>query len=556
MSIDIFKQSGARLGARAVRPARESITTGRLPGSNLLGTTQATRLPVEKLQNAITNIARYQTEFNAAQEENRIKDKNAKYSVLLTEEARSWAEEQAKKPTFGEESMEEYDKSWEAFKVAKLKEFEINYYKNDPKAWETGEVALKSIFNQIGNIHYANRNKKQNANTITTLEQDKRNFIKTLGELKGQSKIAFKNYVLKVTPSLAARGREVGYNYNLDNFTSTFLNEYYKSHLIDDYTEDGPLGKQVDYDSAIKNLESKEPEEYFADLNKSEKLQLKKFFNTLAKDQREQLKLLEDENNAKLFENYFDKVIDFDPLNPAKYVDPNEIANANFVGKKGIELKKQLLELHRSYYTKQIKTKPSAYNTTLDQVLDGTTTDLTTKNIVIDGKAYSIITNPFISSNDKLQFKNLLDQNIRDDTSSKVLKDAISKFKTQAQNYEVNLRGPMDIARNSIDATNNYVNFLNIKYKEIATKIEQGVSPDELFNPQSNDYIFKDVGNYQPNIKEEQKWLQNQSTGKKVENIYPLPTKEAIELLKENNDKYKTLFIDMFGLEAYNKHSK
>ena len=33
-------------------------------------------------------------------------------------------------------------------------------------------------------------------------------------------------------------------------------------------------------------------------------------------------------------------------------------------------------------------------------------------------------------------------------------------------------------------------------------------------------------------------------------------TKEAIELLNDDNEKYKTLFIDMFGLEAYNKHSK
>ena len=72
-------------------------------------------------------------------------------------------------------------------------------------------------------------------------------------------------------------------------------------------------------------------------------LEIQKTYIAFNKKQKERLTSLTDARNDKLFEKYFDQVIRFDPLNPDQYLDPNEISNAKFIGKKGIEFKKQLL---------------------------------------------------------------------------------------------------------------------------------------------------------------------------------------------------------------------
>jgi|TARA_R100000234_G_scaffold86298_1_gene55119 hypothetical protein len=555
--MDAFKGRGPKLN-------RETINTGSITQSNFLSAVAGSRIPTEKLQNTFTQIARYQGAYIEEQEKNRIIDKNQKYSVLLTEESREWAENQKSKSFFGEEPENQYDKNWNDYKTNILKKYKRDFYKDDDKAWEKGEVVLKDVLNRTANIHYQNRNKKQNANTITNLVEGKRIIIDELGKMKGNSKIAYKNYILKLLPNLAKRGAEVGYNYDLEEYRSIFLQKYYQSHLLDDYSEDDELiGTKIDYDQAIEDLRETDKEKikpYYKDLTDEQKLEIQKTYIAFNKKQKERLTSLTDARNDKLFEKYFDQVIRFDPLNPDQYVDPNEISNAKFIGKKGIELKKQLLELHTKYFTKKIKTNPAAYNKTLEQILDGTTRDLISKNIVIDGERYSVITNPFISADDKVFFKELIEKDVADESSTKAYKDAVTKFNSQVKEYEVNLRGSLDIASDTIFATQNYISYINLKLIEIQKKMKDGINPDDFFNPSSKDYLFRDINNYVPSRNLQQEWLKdsvNSADQSKIEDVsFPKPSQKAIELLQSDDEKYKNDFIEKYGINTYEKHRK
>ena len=160
MSIDIFKQTGARLGRRATRPVRDGIGQPAVGGGlELIGV--ATGQAVDTgLEDVVTKIAGYQAKLNEKEEEQRIRNKNTTEAARLEKRLQLKMDEWKSDENFSTWTPEEFTNKWNAYEKQELNNLKNIIFKNDERAFARFESAYYTIFNNNRRVFRKERQDK------------------------------------------------------------------------------------------------------------------------------------------------------------------------------------------------------------------------------------------------------------------------------------------------------------------------------------------------------------------------------------------------------------
>lgn len=173
MSIDIFKQTGARLGARAVRPVRDGIGQPAVGGGLDLIGVAAGQAAGTGFQDVITKIANYQAKQDEQEENVRIQNKNSTEAAKLERRIQLQMDKWKEDPNFASWTPEEFNLKWNAFEKQELNNLKNIIFKNDERAFARFESAYYTIFNNNRRIFRAEKQDKLRLDSLINLNRRK-----------------------------------------------------------------------------------------------------------------------------------------------------------------------------------------------------------------------------------------------------------------------------------------------------------------------------------------------------------------------------------------------
>jgi len=173
MSINIFKQTGARLGARAARPVRDGIGQPAVGGGLDLIGVAAGQAAGTGFQEVITKVANYQAKQDEQEENVRIQNKNSLEAARLERRIQLKMDGWKEDPDFANWTPEEFNLKWNAFEKQELNNLKNNIFKNDERAFARFESAYYTIFNNNRRIFRAEKQDKLRLDSLINLNRRK-----------------------------------------------------------------------------------------------------------------------------------------------------------------------------------------------------------------------------------------------------------------------------------------------------------------------------------------------------------------------------------------------
>jgi len=515
MSIDIFKQTGARLGRRATRPVRDGIGQPAVGGGvDLIGVATGQAVGTG-LEDVVTKIAGYQAKLNEKEEEQRIKNKNTTEAARLEKRLQLKMDEWKSDEKFSTWTPEEFTNKWNAYERQELNNLKNNIYKNDQRAFARFESAYYTIFNNnrrvfrkerqdkilydgMFNLNRAKTARSNSYATIptTTLDTDKiwkeiyesgARDIKAEGDqenaLNGNKTINDVNaeidlHEFNIWQQILSRA-------TMFTKKNPFYDEQKAIELGDQYTESEYI---TDWDKVKSWLEG--DKEYAGKkMNPAFVDDLKDYAFKEGDRQEQTLKDKKIKIETALYKDYFEQIIRYEG-DTKNYITEETIENSNLEPK----LKEDLISLRNDYIQGRIVIDAALELEVWNKLYKGEITSFYNQDFTVEDpnsagqskKENSIATAKFISLETKQKMEQYLENKKKNPSLANAERTAYNEFEAWIKNKKQEIHG----RRGDNTYGNSYYYQIRLKYFQKFTEgLEAGKSWQQLLTESSQDYI-------------------------------------------------------------------
>jgi len=515
MSIDIFKQTGARLGRRATRPVRDGIGQPAVGGGvDLIGVATGQAVGTG-LEDVVTKIAGYQAKLNEKEEEQRIKNKNTTEAARLEKRLQLKMDEWKSDEKFSTWTPEEFTNKWNAYERQELNNLKNNIYKNDQRAFARFESAYYTIFNNnrrvfrkerqdkilydgMFNLNRAKTARSNSYATIptTTLDTDKiwkeiyesgARDIKAEGDqenaLNGNKTINDVNaeidlHEFNIWQQILSRA-------TMFTKKNPFYDEQKAIELGNQYTESEYI---TDWDKVKSWLEG--DKEYAGKkMNPAFVDDLKDYAFKEGDRQEQTLKDKKIKIETALYKDYFEQIIRYEG-DTKNYITEETIENSNLEPK----LKEDLISLRNDYIQGRIVIDAALELEVWNKLYKGEITSFYNQDFTVEDpnsagqskKENSIATAKFISLETKQKMEQYLENKKKNPSLANAERTAYNEFEAWIKNKKQEIHG----RRGDNTYGNSYYYQIRLKYFQKFTEgLEAGKSWQQLLTESSQDYI-------------------------------------------------------------------
>jgi len=515
MSIDIFKQTGARLGRRATRPVRDGIGQPAVGGGvDLIGVATGQAVGTG-LEDVVTKIAGYQAKLNEKEEEQRIRNKNTTEAARLEKRLQLKMDEWKSDEKFSTWTPEEFTNKWNAYERQELNNLKNNIYKNDQRAFARFESAYYTIFNNnrrvfrkerqdkilydgMFNLNRAKTARSNSYATIptTTLDTDKiwkeiyesgARDIKAEGDqenaLNGNKTINDVNaeidlHEFNIWQQILSRA-------TMFTKKNPFYDEQKAIELGDQYTESEYI---TDWDKVKSWLEG--DKEYAGKkMNPAFVDDLKDYAFKEGDRQEQTLKDKKIKIETALYKDYFEQIIRYEG-DTKNYITEETIENSNLEPK----LKEDLISLRNDYIQGRIVIDAALELEVWNKLYKGEITSFYNQDFTVEDpnsagqskKENSIATAKFISLETKQKMEQYLENKKKNPSLANAERTAYNEFEAWIKNKKQEIHG----RRGDNTYGNSYYYQIRLKYFQKFTEgLEAGKSWQQLLTESSQDYI-------------------------------------------------------------------
>lgn len=515
MSIDIFKQTGARLGRRATRPVRDGIGQPAVGGGlDLIGVATGQAVGTG-LEDVVTKIAGYQAKLNEKEEEQRIRNKNTTEAARLEKRLQLKMDEWKSDENFSTWTPEEFTNKWNAYEKQELNNLKNIIFKNDERAFARFESAYYTIFNNnrrvfrkerqdkilydgMFNLNRAKTARSNSYASISTTTLDTPKIWKEIYESGARDIKAEgdQENALNGNKTINDVNAEIDlFEFNLwkqvlsraTMFTkkNPFYDEQKAIELGDQYTESEYI---TDWDKVKSWLEG--DKEYAGKkMNPTFVDGLKDYAFKEGDRQEQTLKDKKIKIETALYKDYFEQIIRYEG-DTQNYITEETIENSNLEPK----LKEDLISLRNDYIQGRIVIDAALELEVWNKLYKGEITsfynqDFTVKDPNSAGqsrKENSIATAKFISLETKQKMERYLENKKKNPSLANSEKTAYNEFETWIKKKKEEIHG----RRGDNTYGNSYYYQIRLKYFQKFTEgLEAGKSWQQLLTASSQDYI-------------------------------------------------------------------
>ena len=515
MSIDIFKQTGARLGRRAVGPVRDGIRQPAVGGGLDLIGVAAGQAVGTGLEDVVTKIAGYQAKLNEKEEEQRIRNKNTTEAARLEKRLQLKMDEWKSDENFSTWTPEEFTNKWNAYEKQELNNLKNNIFKNDERAFARFESAYYTIFNNnrrvfrkerqdkilYDGMFNLNRAKTARSNSYATIPTTTLDTVKIWNEIYESGKRDIKaegdqENALNGNKTINDVNAEIDlFEFNLwkqvlsraTMFTkkNPFYDEQKAIELGDQYTESEYI---TDWDKVKSWLEG--DKEYAGKkMNPTFVDGLKDYAFKEGDRQEQTLKDKKIKIETALYKDYFEQIIRYEG-DTQNYITEETIENSNLEPK----LKEDLISLRNDYIQGRIVIDAALELEVWNKLYKGEITSFYNQDFTVEDpnsagqsrKENSIATAKFISLETKQKMERYLENKKKNPSLANSEKTAYNEFETWIKKKKEEIHG----RRGDNTYGNSYYYQIRLKYFQKFTEgLEAGKSWQQLLTASSQDYI-------------------------------------------------------------------
>lgn len=515
MSIDIFKQTGARLGRRAVGPVRDGIRQPAVGGGLDLIGVAAGQAVGTGLEDVVTKIAGYQAKLNEKEEEQRIRNKNTTEAARLEKRLQLKMDEWKSDENFSTWTPEEFTNKWNAYEKQELNNLKNNIFKNDERAFARFESAYYTIFNNnrrvfrkerqdkilydgMFNLNRAKTARSNSYASIPTTTLDTPKIWKEIYESGARDIKAEgdQENALNGNKTINDVNAEIDlFEFNLwkqvlsraTMFTkkNPFYDEQKAIELGDQYTESEYI---TDWDKVKSWLEG--DKEYAGKkMNPTFVDGLKDYAFKEGDRQEQTLKDKKIKIETALYKDYFEQIIRYEG-DTKNYITEETIENSNLEPK----LKEDLISLRNDYIQGRIVIDAALELEVWNKLYKGEITSFYNQDFTVEDpnsagqsrKENSIATAKFISLETKQKMERYLENKKKNPSLANSEKTAYNEFEAWIKNKKQEIHG----RRGDNTYGNSYYYQIRLKYFQKFTEgLEAGKSWQQLLTESSQDYI-------------------------------------------------------------------
>ena len=520
MSIDIFKQTGARLGARATRPVRDGIAQPAVGGGLDLIGVAAGQAVGTGFQEVITKIANYQAKQDEKEENVRIQNKNSTEAAKLERRIQLQMDKWKEDPNFANWTPEEFNLKWNAFEKQELNNLKNIIFKNDERAFAKFESAYYTIFNNNRRIFRAEKQDKLRLDSLISLNRRKTARYSAPDGLKVESidsgnvwnwyesELKEIDKDAKVANTIDGTGSQPQIDAEKRLFLKTTFETIFRkgtiflknNELYDPESEDFANDKVTDWNKVINYIENED--EY---QGKAIPVDMKNELLAWArgeKSKQEQLFKIEKEKrkDAGLASLTKSVLTGFDINNPTAYITEEQIRTDGVnAGLTSTEIN-SLVRARRDIVENAGKVKDDTliFQDLLFKITTGEITDgnqiLSNDKLVPKYYNLNIISHPDLNTSSKIELLNKISE-----MKKPKVKEANRLFNLKVKSYDDQVEGKIKTnvgkRRYANYVVNKTIEFNELIFQEIkeGSKKGQRYTVKDLLDQDSEYYIFSDI---------------------------------------------------------------
>tara|TARA_R100000152_G_C6769891_1_gene195877 strand:+ start:125 stop:1921 length:1797 start_codon:yes stop_codon:yes gene_type:complete len=520
MSIDIFKQTGARLGARATRPVRDGIAQPAVGGGLDLIGVAAGQAVGTGFQEVITKIANYQAKQDEKEENVRIQNKNSTEAAKLERRIQLQMDKWKEDPNFANWTPEEFNLKWNAFEKQELNNLKNIIFKNDERAFAKFESAYYTIFNNNRRIFRAEKQDKLRLDSLISLNRRKTARYSAPDGLKVESidsgnvwnwyesELKEIDKDAKVANTIDGTGSQPQIDAEKRLFLKTTFETIFRkgtiflknNELYDPESEDFANDKVTDWNKVINYIENED--EY---QGKAIPVDMKNELLAWArgeKSKQEQLFKIEKEKrkDAGLASLTKSVLTGFDINNPTAYITEEQIRTDGVnAGLTSTEIN-SLVRARRDIVENAGKVKDDTlifqdllFKITIGEITDGNQI-LSNDKLVPKYYNLNIISHPDLNTSSKIELLNKISE-----MKKPKVKEANRLFNLKVKSYDDQVEGKIKTnvgkRRYANYVVNKTIEFNELIFQEIkeGSKKGQRYTVKDLLDQDSEYYIFSDI---------------------------------------------------------------
>ena len=520
MSIDIFKQTGARLGARATRPVRDGIAQPAVGGGLDLIGVAAGQAVGTGFQEVITKIANYQAKQDEKEENVRIQNKNSTEAAKLERRIQLQMDKWKEDPNFANWTPEEFNLKWNAFEKQELNNLKNIIFKNDERAFAKFESAYYTIFNNNRRIFRAEKQDKLRLDSLISLNRRKTARYSAPDGLKVESidsgsvwdwyesELGEIDKDAKVANTIDGTGSQPQIDAEKRLFLKTTFETIFRkgtiflknNELYDPESEDFANDKVTDWNKVINYIENED--EY---QGKAIPVDMKNELLAWArgeKSKQEQLFKIEKEKrkDAGLASLTKSVLTGFDINNPTAYITEEQIRTDGVnAGLTSTEIN-SLVRARRDIVENAGKVKDDTlifqdllFKITIGEITDGNQI-LSNDKLVPKYYNLNIISHPDLNTSSKIELLNKISE-----MKKPKVKEANRLFNLKVKSYDDQVEGKIKTnvgkRRYANYVVNKTIEFNELIFQEIkeGSKKGQRYTVKDLLDQDSEYYIFSDI---------------------------------------------------------------
>ena len=520
MSIDIFKQAGARLGARATRPVRDGIGQPAVGGGLDLIGVAAGQAAGTGFQDVITKIANYQAKQDEKEENVRIENKNSSEAAKLERRVQLQMDKWKEDETFATWTPEEFNAKWNSFEKQELNNLKNIIFKDDERAFAKFESAYYTIFNNNRRIFRAEKQDKLRLDSLINLNRRKTARYSAPDALKVdsidsgnvwnwyESELKEIDKDAKVANTIDGTGSQPQIDAEKRLFLKTTFETIFrkatifqkKNELYDPNSKDFAKDKVTDWNKVINYIENE-------NTYQGEAIPVDMKNELLAwargeKSKQEQLSKIEKEKrkDAGLTSLTKSVLTGFDIDDPTTYITEEQIRTDGVNAGLSITEVNSLVKARRDIVENAGKVKDDTliFQDLLFKITTGEITDgnqiLPNDNLLPQYSNLNIISHPDLNTASKIELLNKISE-----MKKPKVKEANKLFNVKVKSYNNQVQGKIktNVGRQRYA---NYVVNKTIEFNElIFEQIEEGskkgkrYTAKDLLDQDSEYYIFSDI---------------------------------------------------------------